>query len=70
MSHDGVPAPGLSSVLEAATRCVGIGMVEDLHRLRGLDLQLEVDAAARITHRDAQSIRARVPEKNDLDCAG
>src|SRR6266566_3264085 len=51
----------------AALCRVGIRMLEDVHRVPRPGLQLEPVAVAPVVDRDAQAVRAAVPEQRDCD---
>src|SRR5437763_10599352 len=51
----------------AALRRVGVRVLEDIHRVPRSGLELEPVAVAPVVDRDAQPVRAAVPEKRDGD---
>src|SRR5207245_8289737 len=53
---------GVSAVGDAASCCIGIGVVEDVHRLGGPNLQLEVVAAARVVDANPEAAGVGLPE--------
>src|SRR5437879_3850377 len=60
----------VSAVPDAASRRIGVGVVEDVHRLGRSDLELEVVAAARVMDANAESVGIGVPEQHYLERSG
>src|SRR5947209_10725187 len=60
----------VSAVPDAASRRMGVGVVEDVHRLGRSDLELEVVAAARVMDANAESVGIGVPEQHHFKRAG